>query len=51
MNTPSNLPVKNRTHPLLLLAAAAVVLFSLVGTAAIMGWLQIGRASCRERVF
>jgi outer membrane lipoprotein SlyB len=39
MNTPPNSPVKNRTHPLLLLAAAAVVLFSLVGTAAIMGWL------------
>ena len=39
MNTSPNSPVKNRTHPLLLLAAAAVVLFSLVGTAAIMGWL------------
>lgn len=39
MNSPINTPTKNRTHPLLLLAAAAVVLFSLVGTAAIMGWL------------
>lgn len=39
MNTPPNHSLKNRTHPLLLLAAAAVVLFCLVGTAAIMGWL------------
>jgi len=40
--TPSGLPPaagKGRTHPLLLIAALAVVLFCLVGTAAILGWL------------
>lgn len=49
MNTPTNHPVKNRPHPLLLLAAAAVLLFSLVGTAAIMGWLpnSVGGAANR----
>lgn len=39
MNTPPVNPTKGRPHPLLLAAAAAVVLFCLVGTAAIMGWL------------
>lgn len=50
MNTPPNNPVKNRTHPLLLLAAAAVVLFCLVGTAAIMGWLpsSVGGTANRQ---
>ncbi|MEW7850336.1 glycine zipper 2TM domain-containing protein [Massilia aurea] len=50
MTTPPNMPVKNRTHPLLLLAAAAVVLFSLVGTAAIMGWLpsSVGGTANRQ---
>ena len=44
------MPVKNRTHPLQLLAAAAVVLFSLVGTAAIMGWLpsSVGGTANRQ---
>lgn len=50
MNTPPNHPVKNRTHPMLLLAAAAVVLFCLVGTAAIMGWLpsSVGGTAGRQ---
>jgi len=50
MNTPPNNPVKGRTHPLLLLAAAAVVLFCLVGTAAIMGWLpsSVGGTANRQ---
>jgi outer membrane lipoprotein SlyB len=50
MTTPPNMPVRNRTHPLLLLAAAAVVLFSLVGTAAIMGWLpsSVGGTANRQ---
>ncbi|MGF6275483.1 outer membrane lipoprotein SlyB [Massilia sp. UYP11] len=50
MNTPPHHPVKNRAHPLLLLAAAAVVLFCLVGTAAIMGWLpsSIGGTANRQ---
>jgi outer membrane lipoprotein SlyB len=49
MTTPPTMPVKNRTHPLLLLAAAAVVLFSLVGTAAIMGWLPSSVGSTANR--
>ena len=49
MTTPPNMPVKNRTHPLLLLAAAAVVLFSLVGTAAIMGWLPSSVGGTADR--
>ena len=50
MNTPPNSPVKGRPHPLLLLAAAAVVLFCLVGTAAIMGWLpsSVGGTANRQ---
>ena len=50
MNTPPNNPAKNRTHPLLLLAAAAVVLFCMVGTAAIMGWLpsSVGGTANRQ---
>ncbi|WP_137173677.1 glycine zipper 2TM domain-containing protein [Massilia sp. HP4] len=50
MNTPPNHPVKGRTHPLLLLAAAAVVLFCMVGTAAIMGWLpsSVGGTANRQ---
>lgn len=54
MNTPpaspSEHPVKGKPHPLLLAAAAAVVLFCLVGTAAIMGWLpsSIGGTANRQ---
>jgi outer membrane lipoprotein SlyB len=40
MHSPTNPPVKGaRHHPLLILAALAVALFCLVGTAAILGWL------------
>jgi len=53
MNTPPNAPldqpVKARLHPLLLAAAAAVVLFCLVGTAAIMGWLPSSVGGNAER--
>lgn len=40
MNTPMNSP-QQRTgmHPMLILAAVAVILFCLAGTAAIMGWI------------
>jgi len=50
MNTPPNNPARNRTHPLLLLAAAAVVLFCMIGTAAIMGWLpsSVGGTANRQ---
>jgi len=50
MTTPTNHPVRGRTHPLLLLAAAAVVLFCMVGTAAIMGWLpsSVGGTANRQ---
>lgn len=49
MNTPTNPPAKSRTHPLMLLAAAAVVLFCMVGTAAIMGWLPSSVGSSADR--
>lgn len=49
MNTPPNTPVKNRTHPMLLIAAVAVVLFCMVGTAAIMGWLPSSVGSSANR--
>jgi outer membrane lipoprotein SlyB len=50
MNLPPNTPAKTRPHPLLLAAAVAVVLFCLVGTAAIMGWLpsSVGGAANRQ---
>lgn len=55
--TPSGLPPaagtpaasKGRTHPLLLIAALAVVLFCLVGTAAILGWLPNSNGSNANR--
>lgn len=47
--TPSDHPVKAKTHPLLLAAAVAVVLFCLVGTAAIMGWLPTSVGGNAER--
>ncbi|KQQ89014.1 glycine zipper 2TM domain-containing protein [Massilia sp. Leaf139] len=48
-NTPTP-PARGQHHPLLLLAALAVVLFCLVGTAAIMGWIpsSIGGNSNRQ---
>ncbi|MBQ5941693.1 MULTISPECIES: glycine zipper 2TM domain-containing protein [unclassified Massilia] len=39
MNNIPNSPVKGRLHPLMILAALAVLLFCMVGTAAIMGWI------------
>ena len=45
MNTPLTPPTRVRQHPLLILAAIAVILFSLVGTAAIMGWLPSSHGS------
>lgn len=39
MNMPITSASKSRTHPMLIVAGAAVVLVSLTGTAALMGWL------------
>lgn len=39
MNMPLTAAPKNRAHPMLIVASVAVVLVSLTGTAAIMGWL------------
>jgi len=39
MNNIPTPPVRAQHHPLLLLAALAVVLFCLIGTAAVMGWI------------
>ena len=39
MNTHQTPPTRVGQHPLLILAALAVILFCAVGTAAIMGWL------------
>ena len=49
-NNISTPPGQPRHHPLLLLAALAVVLFCLVGTAAIMGWIpsSIGGNDSRQ---
>jgi len=50
MNNIPNPPARAQHHPLLLIAALAVVLFCLVGTAAIMGWIpsSIGGNSSRQ---
>jgi outer membrane lipoprotein SlyB len=53
MNNPIHPPAKGaRHHPLMLLAALAVLLFCLVGTAAIMGWLpsSIGGNAARGQL-
>ena len=39
MNTTPTSPVNGRLHPLMILAALAVLLFCMIGTAAIMGWI------------
>jgi outer membrane lipoprotein SlyB len=39
MNMPLAAAPKSRTHPMLIIAGAAVVLVSLTGTTALMGWL------------
>lgn len=45
MNSPA--PNKSSTHPMMIVAAIAIVLFCLAGTAAIMGWIpsSIGSAA------
>jgi outer membrane lipoprotein SlyB len=50
MNTHPTPPARRGQHPLLLLAALAVILFCAVGTAAIMGWLPSskGRTATNE---
>jgi outer membrane lipoprotein SlyB len=50
MNNIPTPPARAQHHPLLLLAALAVVLFCLIGTAAIMGWIpsSIGGNSNRQ---
>jgi outer membrane lipoprotein SlyB len=50
MNTHPVPPARSRQHPLLILAALAVILFCAVGTAAIMGWLPSskGRTATSE---
>ncbi len=50
MNNIPTPPARAQHHPLLLIAALAVVLFCLVGTAAIMGWIpsSIGGNSSRQ---
>nr|WP_308621391.1 hypothetical protein [Massilia sp. Se16.2.3] len=50
MNNIPNPPGRAQHHPLLLLAALAVVLFCLIGTAAIMGWIpsSIGGNASRQ---
>ena len=49
MNTSPNTPPKGRPHPLLLVAALAVVMFCAVGTAAILGWLPSSVGGNAER--
>ncbi|MES2757007.1 MAG: glycine zipper 2TM domain-containing protein [Pseudomonadota bacterium] len=39
MNTPLTHPVANKHHPMMIIAAIAIILFCLAGTAAIMGWI------------
>ena len=50
MNNIPTPPARSQHHPLLLLAALAVVLFCLIGSAAIMGWIpsSIGGNSSRQ---
>jgi outer membrane lipoprotein SlyB len=52
MNTPLNAtPQRSSPHPMMIIAAIAVVLFCLAGTAAIMGWIPSsigGNTSSRE---
>ena len=43
--TTQNTPTKQTLHPLMIIAAVAVVLFCGVGTAAIMGWLPTSNAN------
>lgn len=49
MNTSPNPSARGRMHPLMILAALAVLLFCLVGTAAILGWLPSSVGGNSER--
>jgi outer membrane lipoprotein SlyB len=48
MNTHPTPPARRGQHPLLILAALAVILFCAVGTAAIMGWLPSSKGTARN---
>jgi outer membrane lipoprotein SlyB len=50
MNTNPTSPAVRRQHPLLIIAALAVILFCAVGTAAIMGWLPNSKGSSRDQL-
>jgi outer membrane lipoprotein SlyB len=47
MDTPTN---KSTTHPVMVIAAVAVVLFCGVGSAAILGWLPTSNATVPDKV-
>lgn len=49
MNTSPTPSARGRMHPLMILAALAVLLFCLVGTAAILGWIPTSVGSNKER--
>ncbi len=49
MNTSPTPPARGRMHPLMILAALAVLLFCLVGTAAILGWIPSSVGGNSER--
>lgn len=49
MNTSPTPPARSRLHPLMILAALAVLLFCLVGTAAILGWIPSSVGGTAER--
>ncbi|BDT58410.1 hypothetical protein MasN3_19040 [Massilia varians] len=49
MNTSPNPSARERMHPLMILAALAVLLFCLVGTAAILGWIPSSVGGNKER--
>ena len=49
MNTSPNPSARGRMHPLMILAALAVLLFCLVGTAAILGWIPSSVGGNKER--
>jgi outer membrane lipoprotein SlyB len=45
MNNTNPISPRSRQHPLLIIAALAVILFCAVGTAAVMGWLPSSRGT------
>jgi len=49
MHTSPTSPTRGRLHPLMILAALAVVLFCMVGTAAILGWIPTSTGGTAER--